>query len=85
VSEHLRWQLAQVVGEDGKTTRAAELARVLLDKAFAGDVPAIKLVLERLEGRPVPPLTGAADGPVHIQLQWPEAGPYAPPHLEDEP
>jgi hypothetical protein len=62
VSEHLRWQLSQVTGEDGKSTRAAELARTLLDLALGGDVAAIRIVLERVEGAALPRVEPPDDG-----------------------
>ena len=47
ITEYLRHQLTEVVGEDGRATRADELARVLLGKALEGDTAAIRLVLTR--------------------------------------
>lgn len=74
LAEHLRCQLAQVTGEDGRTTRAEELARVLIQLALDGDMQAIRTVLERVDGK-VPDslaLTGAGGGALSVVLRWPE-------------
>jgi hypothetical protein len=53
LSDQLRAHLAQVVGEDGRTTRAEVLARILVEKALE----------DELDGRVPQPVTGTADGP----------------------
>ncbi|HLZ71454.1 MAG TPA: DUF5681 domain-containing protein [Dehalococcoidia bacterium] len=56
VADFLRYELARPTGEDGKATRAQELARVLVAKALDGDVAAIRTVLERVDGKVPEPL-----------------------------
>jgi hypothetical protein len=56
LAEHLRVELERINGEDGLTTRAHELARVLVDLALTGDVAAIRTVLERVDGRVTEPI-----------------------------
>ena len=53
LGDHLRYQLGQVVGEDGRTTRAEALAAMLVRLACDGDVAAAKLVLAYTDGLPV--------------------------------
>ena len=68
----LRYELSQVSGEDGQTTRGAELARVLVQLALGGDVQAIKVILDRIDGPVANVVTGPDAGP--IQLVWLDRG-----------
>jgi hypothetical protein len=85
LSEHLRHQLQQVVGEDGRTTRAEALAATLVRLACDGDVQAAKLVLSYTDGLPVqalPRVEPPDDGrPLAFTLVLDRANRDGPPEL----
>jgi hypothetical protein len=53
---------------DGPHLKA--IARALLLKAASGDVPAIKEVGDRTDGKVPQALTGANDGPLELTCRW---------------
>ena len=64
----LRMQIA-AAGSDHKALRA--VAQALLDKAAAGDVSAINLLADRLDGRVAQPVGGSEElGPTRLQISW---------------
>jgi Family of unknown function (DUF5681) len=78
VAEYLRHELKRITGEDNKSTRAEELARVLIDLAIGGDVAAAKLIIDRVDGAVAQPLqlTGVGGGPLVIKWQTQDDEPY---------
>jgi Family of unknown function (DUF5681) len=73
LTDLLRHQLAQTADAKGKKTRAEAIAAVLIELALAGDINAIKLLIERVDGRlPNPVELSGAGGAVAIVLRWPE-------------
>ena len=74
ISDALRIELhAEAKDCDGKPTKKLRLlARKLLDCALQGDVPAIREILDRIEGKVA--LTGDADGTLIVRIiQFAEA------------
>lgn len=63
----LRMEIA-AAGEDHKALR--RVARALIDKAADGDVPAIKEIADRLDGKPAQAIVGDEDGPVKLEITW---------------
>jgi hypothetical protein len=64
----LRIQIA-AAGADSKALRA--VAQALLDKAAAGDVSAINLLADRLDGRVAQPVGGSEElGPTRLLISW---------------
>jgi hypothetical protein len=64
----LRMQIA-AAGEDHRALRA--VAQALLDKAAAGDVSAINLLADRLDGRVAQPVGGSEElGPQRLLISW---------------
>ena len=57
---------------DGKKTkRLYQVAEQLVLKAASGDVPAIKEVFDRVDGKSVQPLEGTDDGPpIQQVIRW---------------
>lgn len=51
---------------DGDKTKLAQLAEALVEKAISGDVPAIKEVADRLDGKATQPIGGDDDAPLNI-------------------
>lgn len=49
---------------DGDKTKLAKIAEALVDKAISGDVPAIKEVADRLDGKPTQTIAGDQDSPL---------------------
>lgn len=76
LSDLLRRKLAEKAqGPDGRTVTRGELvAEALLTLAVGGDLDAIRLIFDRLEGR-VPVMEAVDEGPVFIRM--PVAGPPA--------
>jgi phage-related tail protein len=70
----LRMQIA-AAGDDHKALRA--VAQALLNKAAAGDVSAIHLLADRLDGR-LPQSVGGSEelGPQRLQISW-KSQPYS--------
>lgn len=77
LSECLRWAADQPVSEQDRRTRAQAASDALLAAALAGDVPALKLLFDRIDGPVAQPVqhSGPEGGPVI--LQWAEAEPDA--------
>lgn len=48
---------------DGDKTKLAQIAEALVEKAIAGDVPAINAVADRLDGKATQPIAGDDDAP----------------------
>lgn len=50
----------------GEPTKARRLVIALIDKAIEGDIPAMKEVLDRVEGKVTQPIGGDEDHPLDI-------------------
>ena len=59
-SDAIRMELAK------DKQRIRKLARALLDKAESGDVPALKELGDRIEGKVNQPISGPDDGPIQV-------------------
>jgi hypothetical protein len=51
-----------------KRLRLDLLAEALIDKALTGDVGALKEIGDRIEGKPIQPITGEGGGPLIVEL-----------------
>lgn len=51
-----------------QVTKARGLVIALIDKAMDGDIPAVKEVLDRVEGKVTQPLSGDEDQPLTINM-----------------
>jgi|SRR5215831_1930772 len=79
LTDFARWAVLQTAGPDDRRTRGQALAEALVSKAIEGDVTAIKLLFDRLDG-PVPQvLTGEGGGPIRIAWPWEDAAVAEPP------
>lgn len=65
--EALRMELA-AAGEDHKALRA--VASALIAKAAMGDVPAIKEIADRLDGKAAQPIENGEGGPLELTVTW---------------
>lgn len=62
LTDILRQELAKTIdGKEGSPTKAQVMAQVLAGKALEGDLTALKMVYERLEGRPAETLSISGD------------------------
>jgi Recombination endonuclease VII len=59
--------------DDGTTDNLRLIARRLVAKAAAGDIQAIKEVLDRIDGKPVPGPGDAEQGPRQVSIRWKNA------------
>jgi Recombination endonuclease VII len=66
----LELQRAPGQPDDGPLDRLRLLARKLVDMAVAGDMQAIKEVLDRIDGKPVPGPGDAEHGPRQVSFRW---------------
>tara|TARA_R110000822_G_scaffold210034_1_gene345911 strand:+ start:258 stop:473 length:216 start_codon:yes stop_codon:yes gene_type:complete len=57
------------VAEKGKT-KLDKIAAALVDEAVNGDVPAIKEIGDRLDGKVPQAVTGEGGGPIAMAIQW---------------
>lgn len=55
--------------ESGNISKAKLLAQTLVDKAIAGDMDAIKVVLDRIDGKVALPIEGN-DMPLAMTIKW---------------
>jgi hypothetical protein len=56
-----------IMRSEGDKTKIARIAEALVDKAAGGDVPAIKEVADRLDGKAVQAIAGAdGEGPLEV-------------------
>lgn len=56
-------------GADGKPTKKlAQVAEALVDKAIEGDVPAIKEIADRVDGKVAQVVAGDADNPLAVSV-----------------
>ena len=55
-------------GENGAEKRIFTLARKLVDQAIAGDVPALKEIGDRLDGKPVQGIDAKVDGTLTVNV-----------------
>ena len=55
-----------LLANDGQKLRA--LAEKLVEKALEGDIPAIKEIGDRMEGKPAQAIVGADGGPVTVEI-----------------
>lgn len=62
----LRMEIA-AAGEDHKALR--RVARALIDKAADGDVPAIKEIADRLDGKPAQAIVGGDEDDAPVRLE----------------
>jgi hypothetical protein len=61
--------------DDGNTTKMRKLVDRLVDKAIDGDVPAIKEILDRVDGRVPQAMAGDdGEGPIRLVVSWKSAG-----------
>ena len=58
--------------DDGATDNLRLIARRLVAKAAAGDIQAIKEVLDRIDGKSVPGPADAEQGPRQVNIRWKE-------------
>lgn len=60
---------------DGNTTKMRKLVDKLIDKAIDGDVPAMKEILDRVDGRVPHAMAGDDDeGPIRLVVTWKSPG-----------
>jgi len=59
--------------ESGNISKAKLLAQTLVDKAIAGDMDAIKVVLDRIDGKVALPIEGN-DMPLAMTIKWAGSG-----------
>ena len=59
--------LHRLLKENGN---ADKVAQALLDKALDGDLPAIKELLDRIEGRVPQQISGEGGGPVILRVEY---------------
>lgn len=53
---------------DGDKTKLARIAEALVEKAVSGDVPAIKEVADRLDGKSVQTIAGDPENPTPVSI-----------------
>lgn len=51
---------------DGDKTKLAQIAEALVEKAATGDVPAIREIADRTDGKATQPISGDEDGPAIV-------------------
>ncbi len=54
---------------NGEISKAKRLAEVLIDKALDGDMDAIKVILDRIDGKVALPVEGT-DAPIAMTIKW---------------
>jgi hypothetical protein len=70
LSDFARWAVMQPAAADAARSRGQAIAEALVAQAMAGEVAAIKLLFDRLDG-PVPQVvTGEGGGPIAIIWPW---------------
>lgn len=55
-----------ILRTEGDKTKLARIAEALVDKAAGGDVPAIREVADRLDGKPTQEIVGDPDNPISL-------------------
>jgi hypothetical protein len=63
----LRMEIA-AAGDDHKALRL--VAKALIDKAQEGDIPAIKEIGDRLDGKVPQAIENGEDGPLEMTITW---------------
>jgi len=73
LSEDLRLYLQQRIAPHD-VTRRQKLIEALYEAALKGEVPALKLIFERLDGAVPQPVVGADGGPIRLVWERDDAG-----------